>query len=149
MLPVSAQMNAYGAFTAALAHAEDSAMRARVSEDFQAVINPNDSFGTDTMDFAQFANEIERQQRAFSDFGRRVDILEYIEDGNRITVAYEMTVTFDGLLVSRSGESQLPPTGQSIVIRATDTVTFTPQLMIQRYVVESNMGDTVRQMAQM
>jgi hypothetical protein len=139
---VTPQMDAYATFTTALAHASTTTMAEHVSEDFWARFDSNSSFGTGVMNFDQFVEEIERLRIAFPDLACSIDIIEDSETDNTLYVRYDMTVTFDGILVSRDGQQQFSSTGgERMVIQVVDTVTFTPELLIQSFVVETNIGE--------
>jgi hypothetical protein len=141
-LTSESQIDVYGLFAAALANATPTMAAPLVSPDFQAEFNPNQEFGICGLNYHGFIDEITRLRVAFPDFGRNIEMIEVIEAENVLRVTFDMTVKFTGLL-THPASRRLEPNGNTIVIRQTDTSTFTPDLLIEKFVVQNNIESVI------
>lgn len=127
----------YSRFVWAMGNADTATMQQCVSIDFRA------DFGKGELTFLEFVHELDRQRTTFPDLRQNVDT--HTAYGYRNTLHYtsDMSVVFGGLLTI-DGRDFLP-TGQTLVIRMIDSVSFDANGQISSLVVQSNLRYVMEQ----
>lgn len=140
---MSQQKAVYDRFVRAVLADDEAELDALTASGFRA------DLGGFTLPYtlSEYRREIARLRDAFSDFGQNVEEGEIMEAGRELVVNYTMTMTFDGILVSRyDNERALDPTDRRVAIVSQDRVEFADDGTIQYISVTTNLGETVRQM---
>jgi hypothetical protein len=113
-------------------------MQQCVSIDFWA------NFGKGRLTFLEFVHELDRQRIAFPNLRQNMERLSAYGYDGRLHYTHSMSVTFAGLLTVDGRD--LMPTGQTLVIRVVDNVSFDADGQISSLVVQSDLGHRMEQM---
>jgi predicted ester cyclase len=147
----STREDVYRRFVAAVSSGDAvAAYQYTVPERFRAILRnkqqtPRGS-GLDSMNFAKFMREINRQRTAFPDLGQNVVVHDISEDGDCLVATYVMTMRFTGPLRSYNGErAAQPPNGATLVISSQDHVRFEGTRIVEFKVV-TDPHDTLDQL---
>jgi hypothetical protein len=136
----------YDTFVEALVRGDVEEMKGCICETFLATFYTDETVNIVDMNFSEFCREIERQRKAFPDFGQDVITSGTTEHDEAISVIHTMTMTFNGVLESVDGQSSSVGTGEEVTIIQAITIVFDENDKIQWLLTRSNLSATIEQM---